>query len=112
VIFANFSNKPAVTLSEKLVAITPRGLDKVYFSDNGSSAVEIALKMSFHYHQLKGKTNKTKFASITDAYHGETIGALSVGDLDLYSTIYKPLLLHTLRAEGPDCYRCKYGKLI
>lgn len=110
VIFANFSNKPAIELSEKLVKITPEGLKKVYFSDNGSSAVEIALKMSFQYHQQKGNNKKVRFAAITDAYHGETLGALSVGDLDLYSRIYKPLLLDTLRVEGPDCYRCKFNK--
>ncbi|WP_102401598.1 adenosylmethionine--8-amino-7-oxononanoate transaminase [Haloimpatiens massiliensis] len=110
VIFANFSNKPAIELSEKLVKITPERLKKVYFSDNGSSAVEIALKMSFQYHQQKGNNKKVRFAAITDAYHGETLGALSVGDLDLYSRIYKPLLLDTLRVEGPDCYRCKFNK--
>lgn len=110
VIFANFSNKPAIELAEKLVKITPDRLKKVYFSDNGSSAVEIALKMSFHYHQQKGVSKKTKFATITNAYHGETLGALSVGHLDLYSKIYKPLLFDTIRAEGPDCYRCKHGQ--
>lgn len=110
VIFANFSNKPAIELSEKLVKITPDRLKKVYFADNGSSAVEVALKMSFQYHQQKGNKKKTRFLSITDAYHGETLGALSVGDLDLYSKIYNPLLLNTMRVEGPNCYRCKYGK--
>jgi adenosylmethionine-8-amino-7-oxononanoate aminotransferase len=110
VIFAHFSNKPAIELSEKLTNITPKGLKKVFFSDNGSSAVEIALKMSFQYHQQMGKIKKVRFAALTDAYHGETIGALSVGDLDLYSKIYKPLLLDTVRVEAPDCYRCKYGK--
>ncbi|PRR85184.1 adenosylmethionine--8-amino-7-oxononanoate transaminase [Clostridium luticellarii] len=110
VIFAHFSNKPAVELAERLVKITPQGLSKVFFSDNGSSAVEIALKMSFQYYQQIGKTKKIRFAAITGAYHGETIGALSVGDLDLYSKIYKPLLIDTLRVQGPDCYRCKYGK--
>lgn len=110
VIFAHFSNKPAIELSERLTAIAPEGLKKVFFSDNGSSAVEIALKMSFQYHQQTGKTKKVRFAALTDAYHGETIGALSVGALDLYSKIYKPLLLDTVRVEGPDCYRCKYGK--
>ncbi|OFI06746.1 adenosylmethionine-8-amino-7-oxononanoate aminotransferase [Clostridium acetireducens DSM 10703] len=110
VIFANFSNKPAIELAEKLIKISPERLKKVYFADNGSSAVETALKMSFQYHQQNGNTSKTRFASITNAYHGETLGALSVGDLDLYSKIYNPLLLNTLRAEGPDCYRCSYGK--
>lgn len=108
-IFANFSNKPAIKLAEKLVNLAPDGLVKVFFSDNGSSAVEIALKMSFHYHQQRGNKQKTKFAALTEAYHGETLGALSVCDLDLYNKIYKPLLIDTIRVEGPDCFRCRYG---
>ena len=110
VIFANFSHPPAIELAEEIVRITPEGLDKIFFADNGSSAVEVALKMSFHYHQQNGHSRKTRFVAITDAYHGETLGALSVGDLDLYSKIYKPLLLITFKAAGPDCYRCPYGK--
>lgn len=110
VIFANFSHTPAIELAEEIVRITPAGLDKVFFADNGSAAVEIALKMSFHYHQQNGRSKKTRFVAITDAYHGETLGALSVGDLDLYSKIYKPLLLNSFKAAGPDCYRCPHGK--
>ena len=110
VIFANFSHKPAIELAERIVQITPEGLNKVFFADNGSSAVEVALKLSFHYHQQSGNFKKTRFAAITDAYHGETLGALSVGDLDLYSEIYKPLLLDTLKATAPDCYRCPYNR--
>lgn len=110
VIFANFSHEPAIDLAEEIVRITPAGLNKVFFADNGSSAVEAALKMSFHYHQQTGRTGKTKFVSVTDAYHGETLGALSMGDLDLYSKIYKPLMMDTFRATGPDCYRCPYEK--
>jgi len=109
VIFANFSNKPAIELAEKLVEITPDKLTKVFFSDNGSSAVEIALKMSFHYNMQKGNTKKKRFVALSDAYHGETLGALSVCDIDEFNMVYKPLLLDTFRVEGPDCYRCKYG---
>lgn len=109
VIFANFSNKPAIDLAEKLVNITPDRLTKVFFSDNGSSAVEIALKMSFHYNMQKGNTKKKRFVALSDAYHGETLGALSVCDIDDYNKIYNPLLVDTIRVEGPDCYRCKYG---
>lgn len=109
VIFANFSNKPAIELAEKLVNITPKDLTKVFFSDNGSSAVEIALKMSFHYNMQKGNTKKKRFVALSDAYHGETLGALSVCDIDEFNIVYKPLLLETFRVEGPDCYRCKYG---
>ncbi|MFD3156926.1 adenosylmethionine--8-amino-7-oxononanoate transaminase [Haloimpatiens sp. FM7330] len=109
VIFANFSNKPAIEVAEKLVKMTPDRLSKVFFSDNGSSAVEIALKMSFHYNMQKGNTKKKRFVALSDAYHGETLGALSVCDIDEFNKVYKPLLLDTLRVEGPDCYRCKYG---
>ncbi|MEG1254645.1 adenosylmethionine--8-amino-7-oxononanoate transaminase [Clostridium sp.] len=108
VIFANFSNKPAIELAEKLVDITPNKLRKVFFSDNGSSAVEIALKMSFHYNMQKGNAKKRRFVALSDAYHGETLGALSVCDIDEFNMVYKPLLLDTIRVEGPDCYRCKY----
>lgn len=109
VIFANFSNKPAIELAEKLVGITPNKLKKVFFSDNGSSAVEIALKMSFHYNMQKGNTKKRRFVALSDAYHGETLGALSVCDIDEFNMVYKPLLLDTIRVDGPDCYRCKYN---
>lgn len=109
VIFANFTHEPAVTLAEKLVELTPPGLDKVFFSDNGSAAVEIAMKMSFHYHQQTGQFQRKRFAALADAYHGETLGALSVSDLDLYSQIYKPLMLDVLRLPAPDCYRCARG---
>lgn len=109
VIFVNFSNKPAIELAEKLVNITPDKLKKVFFSDNGSSAVEIALKMSFHYNMQIGKSKKKKFVALSDAYHGETLGALSVCDIDTFNMIYKPLLLDTIRVDGPDCYRCKYN---
>lgn len=108
VIFANFSHEPAIELAENIVSITPDRLSKVFFGDNGSSAVEISLKLSFQYHQQMGKTKKTKFVAIKDAYHGETLGALSVGDMDLYNKIYKPILLDTIKVESPDCYRCKY----
>ncbi|OOM13912.1 adenosylmethionine--8-amino-7-oxononanoate transaminase [Clostridium saccharobutylicum] len=109
VIFADFSNKPAIELAEKLVEITPDKLTKIFFSDNGSSAVEIALKMSFHYNMQMGNPRKKRFVTLSGAYHGETLGALSVCDIDKYNEVYKPLLLETLRVEGPDCYRCKYG---
>ena len=110
VIFANFSHVPAIDLAEEIIRIAPAGLSKVFFADNGSSAVEAALKMSFHYHQQTRRPGKTKFVAVTDAYHGETLGALSVGDIDLYSKIYKPLMMNTFRATGPDCYRCPYEK--
>jgi len=110
VIFANFSHVPAITLCDALSKIMPKGLTKFLFTDNGSSAIEAAMKMSFQYHYQTGNPQKKRFMALSDAYHGETMGALSIGGVDLYSEIYKPLLLDVLRVEGPDCYRCKYNK--
>jgi adenosylmethionine---8-amino-7-oxononanoate aminotransferase len=110
VIFANFTHEPAVLLAEQIAKITPKGLTKVFFADNGSSAIEVALKMSFQYHLQNNKHNKKRFLAFTDAYHGETLGALSVGGVGLYSDIYQPLLLDTLRAQGPDCFRCPFNE--
>ncbi|MFF5996137.1 adenosylmethionine--8-amino-7-oxononanoate transaminase [Lysinibacillus sp. KU-BSD001] len=107
-IFANFTHEPAVKVAEKLVALTPEGLNKVFFADNGSAAIEVALKMSFQYHMQSGKKTKKRFLALTDAYHGETLGALSVGGVDLYNEVYQPLLLDTVRAQGPDCFRCPF----
>lgn len=110
VIFANFSHKPAIELCNKLSKVVPEGLNKFFFTDNGSAAIEVAMKMSFQYHYQTGNKQKKRFIALTDAYHGETLGALSVSGVDLYSKIYKPMLLDIIRVEGPDCYRCKYGK--
>lgn len=108
VIFANFSHKPAIDLCEELMKILPKGLCKFNFSDNGSASVECALKMAFQYHYQTGNPQKIKFMCLSDGYHGETIGALSVGTLDLYAKIYKPMLMDTIRIQAPDCYRCPY----
>ena len=110
VIFANFSHKPAITLCERLLKILPKGLCKFHFTDNGSSAVEAAMKVSFQYHAQTGNQQKTRFMALTDAYHGETIGALSVGDCDLYTKLYKPILMDVLKVQAPDCFRCPYNK--
>lgn len=110
VIFANFTHKPAIELCEKLSKILPEGLCKFNFTDNGSSAIEAAMKVSFQYHTQTGSPHKTRFMALTDAYHGETIGALSVGDCDLYTKLYKPILMDIIRIKGPDCFRCPYGK--
>ena len=105
------SNVPAVRLAEKLVQIAPKGLSRIFYSDSGSTAVEIALKIAFQYWQQKGPEyqRKTGFLSLTEAYHGDTIGSVSVGGIDLFHRIYKPLLFQTRKIESPYCYRCKYG---
>lgn len=110
VIFANFTHKTAITLCQKLVEVLPKGLCKFNFADNGSAAIEMAMKMSFQYHQQVGNTQKKRFMALTDAYHGETIGALSVGACDLYTEIYKPILMDVIRVQAPDCFRCPCGK--
>lgn len=110
VIFANFSHKPAITLCEELMKKIPQGLCKFNFSDNGSASIESAMKMSFQYHYQTGNRQKVRFMSLSDGYHGETLGALSAGGLDLYSELYKPLLLDIVRIPAPDCYRCPKGK--
>ncbi|HIM94399.1 MAG TPA: adenosylmethionine--8-amino-7-oxononanoate transaminase [Campylobacterales bacterium] len=100
VLLAGFTHKPAVNLAEKLVNLTPKGLEKVFFADNGSSAVEVALKMSFHYHKNRGE-NRPLFLSLSNSYHGETIGALSVGDVELYKETYAPLLIACIQTPVP-----------
>ncbi|MDK0979101.1 adenosylmethionine--8-amino-7-oxononanoate transaminase [Clostridium perfringens] len=110
VIFANFSNLPAIELSKRLIKLTRERLDKVFFCDNGSSAIEAAIKMSFHYNRQSGKEKKKRFIALEDAYHGETLGALSMGDLDIYSSVYKPLMIDVIRVKAPNCYRCEFSK--
>lgn len=104
VIFAGFSHEPGIRLAERLVAMTPNGLDRVFYGDNGSSAVEIALKMSFHYWKNKGRPKKTEFVNLANSYHGETFGALAVGDVALYKETYEPLLMTCRTVESPDCF--------
>jgi adenosylmethionine-8-amino-7-oxononanoate aminotransferase len=99
-IFAGFTHKPAIDLSQRLIDLTPNNLQKIFFADNGSSAVEIALKMSFQYHKNKNK-NKKYFVSLDNSYHGETIGALSVSDLGLYKEVYKEILIESIHAKSP-----------
>ena len=110
VIFANFSHKPVIELCMRLQKLLPKGLTKFNFADNGSSAIEMAMKLSFQYFQQTGFSEKKRFMALSDAYHGETIGALSIGACDLYSKIYKPILLDVIRIQAPDCYRCPFNK--
>lgn len=100
VLLAGFTHEPAIELAHKLVNITSETLRKVFYVDNGSSAIEAALKMSYHYHRNLGK-EKSVFLSLTNSYHGETIGALSVGDVALYKETYEPLLIANIQVEVP-----------
>ncbi len=100
VILAGFTHKSVIDLSHRLVTLAPKPLSRCFYADNGSSAIEVALKMSFHAHKNANK-NKTIFVSLTNSYHGETLGTLSVGDVELYKDTYKPLLLHTMQTPAP-----------
>ncbi len=95
----------SIKLAEKLVQITPAGLEKVFYSDSGATAVEIAIKMAYQYAQNIGQTSKTKFISLKEAYHGDTIGSVSVGGMDLFHGIFKSLIFETYYAPSPHPYR-------
>ena len=110
VIFAGFSHESAIKLAEQLVRLSPPGLDRCFYADNGSAAVEVALKMSFHYWRNKGQTQKTKFITLENSYHGETLGALAVGNVALYKETYAPLLMDVITVPGPDCYYREQGE--
>ncbi len=110
VILAGFTHEPVVRLSERLVAVTPEGLNHCFYADNGSSAVEVALKMSFHYWQNVGQRRKTRFVCLSNSYHGETLGALAVGDVALYKATYAPLLMDVITVPGPDCWQREPGE--
>ena len=88
-------NKPSAELAKKLVEVTPKGLNKVFYSDDGSTAVEAAVKIAFQYWQHKGLPEKQQFINLGDSYHGDTVGAVSVGNIDVFHKVYKPLLFNT-----------------
>ncbi len=100
VIFAGFTHEPAVRLAERLVEIAPQGLEKLFFADNGSSAVEVALKMSFQYYKNRGEVRDI-FISLENSYHGETLGALAVGDVRLYKEVFDEILIQSYQAKSP-----------
>ena len=106
------SNVPAIRYAKKIVGIAPKGLTRVFYSDSGSTAVEIALKIAFQYQQQArdGNPKKKKFISLHNSYHGDTIGSVSVGGIDLFHSVYKHLLFESIKAESPYCYRCAFGK--
>lgn len=101
VIFAGFTHKPAIDLAKRLVALTPKPLEKIFFADNGSSAIEISLKMSFQYFKNRGES-RPLFVSLQNSYHGETMGALAVSDNGLYKDIYEDILIKTIQAKSPS----------
>jgi len=110
VLFAGFTHKPAIKLARQLIALTGNRFKRVFFSDNGSTCVEVALKMSFQYWHNIGQKNKTKFVSLDHGFHGDTIGTMSVSGLDLFNAVFSPLLFASYKIPSPYCYRCPMKK--
>ena len=109
VMLAGFTHEPAVRLSERLIDLAPPGLGHCFYASDGSSTVDTALKMSFHYWRQQGET-RTRFITLANSYHGETLGALAVGDVPLYKTTYEPLLLKSITVPSPDSYWRETGE--
>lgn len=108
VMFAGITHTPAIDLAESLVKLTPQNLTRVFFSDNGSTSIEVALKMSLQYWQQTGQAQRTRFIYLTGGYHGETLGALSVCGINLFREKFENALMQNLEVKGPDCYKCPY----
>ena len=110
VILAGFTHEPVIALSEALTALAPAGLTRCFYADNGSSAIEVAVKMSFHYWRNSGMSAKRRFITLSNSYHGETLGALAVGNVELYKEIYRPLLMEVITVPSPDCFERASGE--
>ncbi|MBI3344706.1 MAG: adenosylmethionine--8-amino-7-oxononanoate transaminase [Gammaproteobacteria bacterium] len=110
VLLAGFTHEPVIELSERLIRLAPAGLTRCFYADSGSAAVEIALKMSFHYWRNLGQTGKTKFITLSNSYHGETLGALAVSNVPLYKETYAPLLMDVISITSPDCFYREAGE--
>lgn len=104
------SNTPAIELAKKLTDIAPKGLNKVFYSDNGSTAVEAAIKIAYQYWQNTGYKSKKFIAHLANSYHGDTLGSVSVGGIDLFHKVYRNLIFPTIAVDFPDCYRAPQGK--
>jgi adenosylmethionine---8-amino-7-oxononanoate aminotransferase len=109
VVFAGATHEPAVALAEQLISILPQGLTRVFYSDNGSTAVEVALKMAWQYWQNRGDSARRDFITLHHAYHGDTVGAMSASELTGFSKPFEGLLFPVHRAHAPYCYRCPLG---
>lgn len=109
VLFAGCTHPPAVAVAERLVRLAPAGLRRVFFSDDGSTAVEVALKLAFQYWLNRGRPEKRGFVALEHAYHGDTVGAMSVGDPADFSGKFRPLLFPVTRAHTASCHRCPLG---
>ncbi|MDI6758242.1 MAG: adenosylmethionine--8-amino-7-oxononanoate transaminase [Candidatus Omnitrophota bacterium] len=111
ILFAGFTHKPAICLAQEIISLAPHNLSKVFFSDNGSTSVEAALKMSFQYWQNIGYKEKRKFISLDMGYHGDTIGAMSVSGIGLFNKVFSELMFESFKICSPYCYRCPRQKM-
>ena len=109
VVFAGCTHAPAVELAERLIEALPEGLSRIFYSDNGSTAVEVALKMAVQYWRNRGEARRTKFIALEHAYHGDTVGAMSAGGDSVFTRAFSPLLFPVERVHAPYCYRCPLG---
>lgn len=109
VLFAAVAHRPAAELAERLVDLTPGGLDRVFYSDDGSTAVEVALKMSIKYWRNCGKPEKNRFVCLEPGYHGDTVGGMSVSGVKLFRRSFGPMMFESISVPGPYCYRCPVG---
>ena len=110
--FADLLNKPAAEFAAMLIEAAPSGLGKVFYSDDGSTAVEAGVKIAYQYWQNLGLTEKQEFISLSDAYHGDTVGAVSVGNIDVFHKVYKPLLFNTKKLTCPSFIHCDGSKFV
>ena len=109
VVFANCTHEPAVTLAERLVRVLPKGLTRVFYSDNGSTAVEVAMKLALQYWRQRDRPERRKFATLHHAYHGDTVGAMSASEASVFTQPFSAMLFDVVRADPPYCYRCPVG---
>ncbi|OGU00987.1 MAG: adenosylmethionine--8-amino-7-oxononanoate transaminase [Geobacteraceae bacterium GWC2_48_7] len=103
------ASEQSILLAHRLSGITPPGLDRFFYSDNGSTAMEVAVKMAYQFQVHHGRANRSRFITFKNAYHGDTLGAVSIGAIATYHNIFKPLMFETIQAPSPYCYRCELG---
>lgn len=109
VMFAGCTHEPATELARRLTAILPSGLGRIFYSDNGSTAVEVASKMAYQYWQNRGEPKRREFVALHHAFHGDTVGAMSLSEESVFTKAFQPLLFPVHRAHSPYCYQCPVG---
>ncbi len=109
VVFAGCTHAPAVELAEGLLEALPRGMTRVFYSDNGSTAVEVAMKMAHQYWSNRGEPQRRDFVALHHAYHGDTVGAMSASEASIFTAPFEALMFRVARADSPYCYRCPLG---